>query len=59
MRTPKEKEKVQNAPPKGTESMQNASPSNNNKSQQFLYSEKTLTKSLGEKWEEFNGRIKA
>jgi len=43
--------------PKGTESIQSVSPKNN-KSQQFLYLEEILTKSTGEKWEEFNRRIK-
>ena len=51
---PKETESVQNAPLKGTESIQSAFPYNNNKSQQFLYSEEILTKSLKEEWEEFN-----
>ena len=55
---PKGKESVQSAPPKGTESMQNAF-SSNSESQQSLYLEEILTKSLKEKWEGFNGKIKA
>jgi len=48
---------MQSAPPKGTKSMQSVF-SNNAKSQQFLYLEEILTKSLGEEWERFNNKIK-
>jgi len=69
MKTPKRTESMQSAPPKGTKSVQsvfprgiksiqNTSPYSNSKSQQFLYSEKILTKSSEKKWERFNRKIK-
>ena len=46
-------ENVQDAPPKEKESVHSAPPYNT-ESQQTLYSEKILTRELGEEWEEFN-----
>ena len=58
MKTPKGKESVQSAPLKETESMQNVFFNCNIESQQFLYLEEILTKSLKEKWEGFDSQIK-